>query len=268
MQSALKRTFQSHSKRVSGVRYLATSTEQPAQTTPKTLYGTVPSHRSYIFLHASEPPTQFPAKFSTAIQRALLLKAMKWGAVVNFSWFGHPPALSGDKVSVTAFSAQGGRLEIPELSLENVDEVEALLRNHAEGPLTKETCDAIHLYVCTHGARDCRCGETGGAVFRALQEEVARRTKEDPNGLVSKIRVGEVGHVGGHQWAANLLIYPHGEWLGKLKPEDVPQVLSAILEKQPKPFIENDTPLLLPHWRGRMGLSKDDQLQLYAAHAN
>jgi hypothetical protein len=49
------------------------------------------------------------------------------------------------------------------------------------------------ILVCTHGNRDCRCGETGGELVRALKAEIKTR------GLEEKVRVGEVAHVGGHK---------------------------------------------------------------------
>jgi hypothetical protein len=129
-----------------------------------------------------------------------MLKVLKWGGIVNFSWHGPNDQGSGDSyTSATAFSIAGGRLDIPKISLENIDDVEESLRKHAEGPLVKSTTEEIRLYVCTHGARDCRCGDIGGRVFTALREEVQKRTRADPQGLVSKVRVGEVGHVGGHE---------------------------------------------------------------------
>jgi hypothetical protein len=45
--------------------------------------------------------------------------------------------------------------------------------------------------VCTHGARDCRCGDIGGDLVAALRREVTRRA--------SDVAVGEVSHVGGHK---------------------------------------------------------------------
>ncbi|KAF5370912.1 hypothetical protein D9615_009788 [Tricholomella constricta] len=178
----------------------------------KPLFGTVLSHRSYIFLHAPKPPASFPPRVSTPLQRALQLKVMKWGGVVNFSWFGpEQQASNSERTSATAFSTLGGRLEIPEITLKNLDDVEEKLRKHVEGPIVKETSEELHLYVCTHGARDCRCGNTGGAVVKVLREEVARRAKMDPSGIASRVKVGEVGHVGGHQYAANMLVYPHGD---------------------------------------------------------
>ncbi|RDB25995.1 Altered inheritance of mitochondria protein 32 [Hypsizygus marmoreus] len=240
------------------------------QDEPPRLFGTVPSHRSYIFLHSSDPPASFPSRVSTPIQRALQLRVLKWGGIVNFSWFEHSASVAIEgRNSATAFSTLGGRLEIPEISLENVDDIDKTLRAHAEGSLVEEgTSDDIHLYVCTHGARDCRCGTTGGEVASALREEVARRLRTDPSGPISRVKVGEVGHVGGHQYAANLLVYPHGEWLGRLKPHDVLSVLSSILEHAPRPFSGQMPPLVPQHWRGRMGLSKDEQIQLLDAHSH
>jgi hypothetical protein len=165
---------------------------------PKPLYGTVPSHSSYVFLHSNDPPSSFPVKISTAIQRELQLRTMKLGTIVNSAWTGAPPNLSGDKTAATVFSRLGGRLEIPEVSLENMNEVEARLKEHIQRQcFTPETHEEAHLFVCTHGARDCRCGERGGLVARLLREEIERRK------LGHRLKVREVGHVGGHKYVGH-----------------------------------------------------------------
>jgi hypothetical protein len=55
--------------------------------------------------------------------------------------------------------------------------------------------------------------------------------------------------------------------LGSLTPEDVPTVLDKILEHPPEPLNADQAPLYLERWRGRMGLNKDEQLELYTSHA-
>lgn len=55
--------------------------------------------------------------------------------------------------------------------------------------------------------------------------------------------------------------------LGSLTPKDVPTVLDRILEHPPQPFKLNQPPIYIERWRGRMGLNKDDQLQLYKTYA-
>ena len=178
-----------------GTTASAVSSEQDLSTVEKPLYGTVASHRSYIFLHSSIPPTKFPSRMTTPLQRALQLRASKWGGIVNFSWS------EGDHSAdvpqeATAFSALGGRLELKNLVLEDVDSVDAVLREHAQGlhPSRPHEDTEIHLYVCTHGERDCRCGDMGGKVASALKKEVKER-----GASADRVRIGEVGHVGGHQ---------------------------------------------------------------------
>ncbi|KAJ6551215.1 Sucrase/ferredoxin-like-domain-containing protein [Mycena capillaripes] len=233
---------------------------------PKPLQGTVASHRSYILLKSPSRPPSFPSRFSTPLQRALQLQVTRWGGIVNFAWTGSRQG-SDTSTSVTAFSALGGPIHFPTLSLSNVDEIAEKLKQHATDP-PPNAVDApeIHLYVCTHGARDCRCGNTGGKVFQALREELDRRILADPRGPANSVVLGEVGHVGGHQFAANLLIFPQGEWLGLLTPADVPSVLDTILSSERRPLTSVDPPLCRQFWRGRMGLPKDEQLNLYSSH--
>jgi Sucrase/ferredoxin-like len=191
-----------------GARAFLASTSSPGLEPErrKPLFGTVPHYRSSIFLHTPEPPATYPARLDMPLWRTLQLRASKWGGIVNLCWLGYDYTAPH---SVTAFSSLGGRLEIPEISLENIDEVEEKLRNHAEGSLEGVVDEEIHLYVCTHGARDCRCGSTGGDVVKTLREEINERTKHDPNGLVSRIKIGEVGHVGGHQFVTFQVLFPY-----------------------------------------------------------
>ena len=105
-----------------------------------------------------------------------------------------PPVSNGIKTAATVFSVSGGRLEIPEVSTENINMVEASLKAHIQrDSVTEETSQEIHVYVCTHGARDCRCGQQGSLVARLLKEEVDRRK------MGHFLKVREVGHVGGHK---------------------------------------------------------------------
>jgi hypothetical protein len=50
------------------------------------------------------------------------------------------------------------------------------------------------ILICSHGARDCRCGEHGPVVAEKVREYVRQR------GLERSVVVGEVSHVGGHRY--------------------------------------------------------------------
>jgi hypothetical protein len=176
------------------------------------LAGTVPTHRLYAFLHTLQPPSAYPAKYTTPVHRKLLLATAPWGGTVNFAWQSplHPQshfeeAQSETQTSyrLTAFSNARGKLEIDAVSLANVDDVGEALRAHAEPPASSHSqtspSDDIHLYVCTHGARDCRCGDIGGAVVRAIRDELDKRRQRRATDPSTRIKVAEVAHVGGHQ---------------------------------------------------------------------
>ncbi|KAI0339298.1 hypothetical protein BDW22DRAFT_1336466 [Trametopsis cervina] len=248
----------------------------PTKAQLEELAGTAPSHTSYILLNTRIPPSSFPSRISSKLQRTLQLHTTRWGGLVNFAWSPETPSEESsntpewdprhdgeERYSAVAFSHYNGALEIPEVNLRNVEEVAGRLRDHAsvQSGLASKDNDTIHLYVCTHGERDCRCGETGGEVYTALREEVQRRALSDV------VKVGAVGHVGGHKYAANVLVFPYGEWLGHLTPSAVPHVLDSIMSyRTSSPFksfsVTETSPLCPTYWRGRMGLDKVAQLGL------
>lgn len=171
--------------------YASSASEGPQQ-----LAGTAPPHRFYVFLHTPQPPTEYDPKISSKMQRALLLNVVKLGGLVNFSWSEEQSVLSksvdGEAYAATAFTPSG-RVDIPLLSMETLDEVVEELKSSVDRAPLSTPEETTHLYVCTHGARDCRCGDMGGAVVRALREEVQKRH-------LSNVKVAEVGHVGGHRY--------------------------------------------------------------------
>lgn len=63
------------------------------------------------------------------------------------------------------------------------------------------------------------------------------------------------------RYAANVLVYPEGEWLGNLHTENVPEVLDSILARHVDSE-KSPIPLCPAFWRGRMGLHKEEQLVL------
>ncbi|CAG8471417.1 5538_t:CDS:2 [Acaulospora colombiana] len=51
----------------------------------------------------------------------------------------------------------------------------------------------LWVLVCTHGSRDCRCGEHGPQVADAVQKYISKKRLEET------VVCGEVSHVGGHK---------------------------------------------------------------------
>ena len=72
------------------------------------------------------------------------------------------------------------------------------------------------LLVCVHGRRDRCCARLGVPLYDALVPHV------DPE------RLWQSSHHGGHRFAANLLVLPHGIQLGRVEPQDAPEVAALL----------------------------------------
>jgi hypothetical protein len=186
-------------------KFSSTSSASPPPPPPLTdLRATAPSHNALILLRSAYPPPTFPARGpESQVSRQLQVGAVKWGGLVNWVWdraSEHKDTEVGkESYRATVFSKYG-RLEVPRVSLDNVDVVGKEMQRFAcdgVGDREKEKRardETVHLLVCTHTARDCRCGVLGGAFVQALREAVER-----VRNVKIKIKIGEVAHVGGHK---------------------------------------------------------------------
>ncbi|KAL7284220.1 hypothetical protein ACG7TL_001502 [Trametes sanguinea] len=283
------------------VRHIASSpsldNSSGAASGPASLAGTAPFHTAYVLLHTHLPPAAYPPRSSSRVWRLATAYMQRWRGTINFAWSPdlrtHPeykglgeerptPDTSPEVYTASVFSVATphGRLEIPELSLANVQETSDKLQqlvasagdidrkpSEMDRTVNEQLDKRLFLFVCTHGSRDCRCGEGGGEVARAFRRELDKR------GISAKdVVLGEVAHVGGHKYAANVLVYPYGEWLGNVQEVDVPMILDEILAwrasyqeraAQSGGQVQDMPPLCPPFWRGRMGLEKEEQIALF-----
>jgi len=90
--------------------------------------------------------------------------------------------------------------------------------------------------VCTNGARDPCCAIRGPAVAQALDR-------------VRPGQVYECSHLGGHRFAANVLVLPDGLCFGRLDARAAPALAEALDEGQ----------LPLEHLRGRTAFEPEQQ---------
>jgi hypothetical protein len=71
--------------------------------------------------------------------------------------------------------------------------------------------------VCTHGKRDRCCAVYGRPLYEAMRAEVEADW------------LWEATHVGGDRFAANLVVFPHGLYFGRVEPGDVSPLVAASL---------------------------------------
>ena len=80
-----------------------------------------------------------------------------------------------------------------DVNLRHEGDIKTVFSAHSTPPGESETVPNFIL-VCTHAARDCRCGTTGRDVAETLSKELQSREAS------SRWKVFEIGHVGGHKY--------------------------------------------------------------------
>jgi len=151
--------------------------------------------------------------------------------------------------SYTVFCAtKFGSYLITNLQLSDFDNMFNFILDANPRDLMVEKQITPYFFVCCHTNRDDRCGYCGLRIFQKFLDEM---NEKQIHGVVKKI-----SHVGGHVFAANVISYPSGDWFGNVKPSDVERILnfySSNLE---------DRKILGDIWRGRMGMSHEEQLSI------
>ncbi|HUP00818.1 MAG TPA: sucrase/ferredoxin-like family protein [Gemmatimonadota bacterium] len=105
-----------------------------------------------------------------------------------------------------------------------------ILRDHIQGgrisaAVPHRLLSGLHIFVCIHANRDERCGRCGPPVRRAIEAACAT---ED----LVHVTVRATSHVGGHKYAANVLVYPEGVWYGYVRPEDADRIVREHLKER------------------------------------
>lgn len=95
--------------------------------------------------------------------------------------------------------------------------------------------------VCTHGRRDPCCAEYGRRLVRSFE------TAGDAGG------VWESSHQGGHRFAANLALFPHGLFYGQVAPDGAGRIVESF----------RDGRLVLDGYRGRSAFDAATQAADY-----
>lgn len=78
------------------------------------------------------------------------------------------------------------------------------------------------LLVCSHQSRDKRCGRTGPNIIEAARALLAGK------GESGRVKCTASTHIGGHEFAGTLIVYPVGNWFGHVSCKG--SVLAEILD--------------------------------------
>ncbi len=184
--------------------------------------------------------------FLQALNQAIQARSQQLAVPVKLTACDAPTA--GPGFDLLVFPDRVRYLGLTEADFETLV-TDHLIENRVSERLRWEPAPASFIFVCTHGARDARCGECGPPLLKSLAEELAAC------GLQDAVRLHRSSHVGGHKYAGNVLVYPPGDWYGYASPADAPRLVrQAILDGQ----------VVADLWRGRMGLRADEAILLAA----
>ncbi|PGH19304.1 hypothetical protein AJ80_04057 [Polytolypa hystricis UAMH7299] len=92
--------------------------------------------------------------------------------------------------------------------------------------LTTRPCERDYMVLlCSHRTRDARCGISAPLIKRELERHLRPLglARDDDDSRAGGVGIAFVSHVGGHKFAANVLVYRRKEeqmiWLARVRPE-------------------------------------------------
>jgi hypothetical protein len=175
------------------------------------LAATAPAARRFLLLEQPGPWTGRNAVTNSdldeGIARALLARADEAGFKVHLIRRTSRRAALARR---TVFVADTGR-DGPRLARHQIGDPAAVLELDLDGG---EPWHEPVYAVCTHGKRDPCCARRGRPLARAL-----RAARPD--------QTWEIGHIGGHRFAATFLAFPHGLAFGRVPAAAGPEIVAA-----------------------------------------
>lgn len=132
------------------------------------------------------------------------------------------------------------------------DEIENVLRMHfgggADGVHLRHAAKGLYMFCCTHGKRDNCCAKFGQSVVYELKRGAIERGID--------LHVWECTHIGADRLSATAVVFPHNFMYGRMRVENVSDVLDYLEKGYPYP----------PCYRGQLGLSSIEQIAQAFGH--
>ena len=175
------------------------------------LAATAPAARRFLLLEQPGPWTGRNAVTNSdlddGVARALLARADEAGFKVHLIRRTSRRAALARR---TVFVADTGR-DGPRLARHQIGDPAEVLELDLDGG---ERWHEPVYAVCTHGKRDPCCARRGRPLARALRAARPEQT-------------WEIGHIGGHRFAATFLAFPHGLAFGRVPAAAGPEIVAA-----------------------------------------
>jgi hypothetical protein len=217
-----------------------------ARELPEHLYGTAPAAPAWILLEQPGPwgaDALTESSLDPEVAAELNRRAKEYGFRILLVRRSAAKAVTGGRSCFLARAAQSEtwmeRLEVGDPG--DLLEIDPTVLSRPTAPGLGQTADAMWA-VCTHGRRDPCCAEYGRRLVRSFE-------------TVDPYREGlwESSHQGGHRFAANLALFPHGLFYGQVEPEGAARILDSYRDRR----------LVLDGYRGRSAFDPATQAADY-----
>jgi len=176
------------------------------------------------------------------------LKVQNLGFKIKYSLCERDDTIPQSDIQLLCFQASS--MTQIGLSIDMLPDLANYLKTGEKGRLAvSKLQEDYYILICAHRAKDSRCGHCGAIIA----EEFMKQSMTS----CYKTQVYKVSHVGKHEYAANVITYPSGDWYGYVKPADVPRILTQLTNTTAKPSTE-----LGDIWRGSMYLSIEEQIAI------
>jgi len=189
--------------------------------------------------------------------------ANDWVGMSQISFILYPEAVIVDVPAAVTEATEGAAMSPLDLFLawavrpnSSAAELASLLEScvaDGAGPAVIPVPWTKLILVCTHANRDKRCGRAGPQVVQALQKEITECLAVEAGAdSLGAYRVVGSSHIGGHKFAGTLLVYPEGDWFGRVSKSSAKALLQHIRNRAagPAAATEADTVVRTKCFRG------------------
>lgn len=208
----------------------------------------IPYRRALLLFTVPVPPASWPSHIELASpllgDAQFALKSKKIGVNVLYDGKGTCTSFSSlSSLPAELVFPDGTSYSWPHFTSATLDDPGFLEKtNHVSAQPSGKLDPPSRVLVCTHGSRDCRCHDRGVPLVKALRER--------------GMQAMEIGHVGGHKWAANAITLPGMDMFSNLDAggaEAFVRFLKSGGEEEGG---------MWRHWRGRFGYNELTQMRL------
>lgn len=229
-------------------------------------------YNQHVFVKVSLKPEEWPSDFMKDDRFADLAKIISGADAKSKrsapkTTFFYDPELKNDNNKPTwdllFYPSSIEAREVPFDQISNLFQEISTNNSTTTTSISKSKISKPTVFICSHGTRDARCGFCGPPIFNALKQ--IQQTQQNEQQQNPKWNLYECSHIGGHAWAANVLVFHEniGDWFGNITPNDVHLINDYLneLSKQGKNFpLLNEQSPLFKFWRGRLGHNREEEI--------